>query len=137
MDEVSGREVATLVKTMTVHFDSNGGTPSDIADIETAEGKAYGTYGAWPSDPSREGYVFAGWKDSEDVVTSSTIVTRTADHTLTAIWTPNTYSIVYNANTGIGTSKYNGNIWHRHNITKHRSRNNKDRIYSKRLVNRF
>ena len=103
VDEVSGREVATLVKTMTVHFDSNGGTPSDIADIEAAEGKAYGTYGAWPSDPSREGYVFAGWKDSEDVVTSSTIVTRTADHTLTAIWTPNTYSIVYNANTGIGT----------------------------------
>ena len=57
----NGREIATLVKTVTVSFDCNGGTPATIESIEAATGKAYNTYATWPSDPTREGYTFGGW----------------------------------------------------------------------------
>ena len=103
VDSQSGREVATLIKTMIVSFDTNGGTPSTIDSIEAAEGKAYGTYATWPSDPTRDGYTFGGWEISNNSVTSSTIVTQTTNHTLTAIWNPITYTINYNNNTGAGT----------------------------------
>ena len=103
VDTVSGREVATLIKTMTVSFDSNGGTPSTIASIEAATGKAYNTYATWPTDPTKEGYIFAGWKNNETIITASTEVTETTNHTLTADWTAITYTISYNANTGTGT----------------------------------
>ena len=103
VDTVSGREVATLVKTLTVSFDSNGGTPSTIASIEATTGKVYNTYATWPTDPTKEGYLFAGWKNNETTITASTEVTETTNHTLTADWTAITYTISYNANTGTGT----------------------------------
>ncbi|MBR2241011.1 MAG: InlB B-repeat-containing protein, partial [Clostridia bacterium] len=103
VDTASGREVATLAKTITVSFDTNGGTPTTVADIEATTGKAYNTYATWPTDPTKEGYIFAGWKNNQTIITSSTEVTETTNHTLTADWTAITYTISYNANTGTGT----------------------------------
>ena len=76
VDSVNGREVATLIKTLTVSFDSNGGTPSNIASIEAAEGKAYGTYATWPSDPTREGYTFGGW-NGKNLLDSQSFIENT------------------------------------------------------------
>lgn len=70
-DETAGREIATVVKKMMVSFDSNGGEPSNIADIEVGEGKAYGKYAEWPSDPTREGYTFGGWKTVENLISTN------------------------------------------------------------------
>ena len=71
-DETAGREIATVVKKMMVSFDSNGGEPSNIADIEVGEGKAYGKYAEWPSDPTREGYTFKGWSTNlADVISEN------------------------------------------------------------------
>lgn len=71
-DETAGREIATVVKKMMVSFDSNGGEPSNIADIEVGEGKAYGKYAEWPSNPTREGYTFKGWSTNlADVISEN------------------------------------------------------------------
>lgn len=90
---------------ITVSFDSNGG--------DEVESKAiiYGSaYGALPS-PYKIGYNFVGWFDANadgngtgNQIQSTTIMNKTANHTLYAKWTPITYSIVYNGNTSISGS---------------------------------
>ena len=103
IDTVNGREIVTLIKTIIVSFDTNGGTPSTIESIEAATGRAYNIYATWPTDPTKEGYIFVGWKINGTVVTESTEVAETTNHTLTADWTAITYTIDYNANTGTGS----------------------------------
>ena len=65
IDSQVGREVATLIKTYTVSFNSNGGTPSAISDIIVAPGKTYGALDTWPSDPTKTGYTFGGWNGKD------------------------------------------------------------------------
>lgn len=53
--------------------------------------------------PTRTGYTFGGWKTSSgNVVVSTTQNTTIGNHTLSAVWTPKTYSVTYNANGGSG-----------------------------------
>ena len=57
------------------------------------------TYGPLP-DSSRTGYMFAGWTlDGEDV-TAETICTTPSNHVLTASWTPNEYTVSFDATGG-------------------------------------
>ena len=105
VDTESGREVATLVKTLTVSFDTNGGTPSDIADIEAAEGKAYGTYATWPTEPTKEGYTFKGWTiknmfDENSILLSIPGATYENGH---YVFSPSSARNLYGA-TGVGSS---------------------------------
>ena len=65
----------------TVTFDSDSGTPS-YAPATVAEGAAFGTI--MPADPSKSGYVFAGWYDGGVRYTYTTPVT--GNTTLTAKW---------------------------------------------------
>ena len=48
-----------------------------------------------PSNPSRTGYSFAGWSGAYTSVTSN--------RTITATWSPNNYTVAYNANGGTGS----------------------------------
>ncbi|MBQ8547246.1 MAG: InlB B-repeat-containing protein, partial [Lachnospiraceae bacterium] len=66
--------------TYTVSFDANGG--SACAGIQV---QYLGTYGALPI-PTRNGYVFQGWKYNGSFMTPLTTVSVKADHTLTAEW---------------------------------------------------
>ena len=50
------------------------------------------TVGSPTTNPTKEGYTFAGWKDENDSVPSFPI-TVNSDTTYTAKWTPHTYSI--------------------------------------------
>ena len=73
----------------TVSFDPNGGgvTPSS----KTV--KLGDNYGTLP-DITRVGYDFAGWaREDMTIVSPTTQNTTVGDHTLTATWTPKTYSL--------------------------------------------
>ena len=85
----------------TVTFDANGGTVSTTSKTVTYGNK----YGTLPT-PKYTGYSFTGWytsKTGTTLVDENTYVTKTSDHTLYAHWTPNTYTVTFNANGGTGS----------------------------------
>lgn len=86
------------VDSYKVSFNANGGTVSP-----TSKSVTYGSpYGALPT-PTKEGYQFQGWYDGfsgGDLVTSSTIVSATKDHTLYARWDTSVYTVSFDANGG-------------------------------------
>lgn len=91
------------VKKYTVSFDSNKGkgstTPTEADAIEVTYDT---TYGDLP-EVSRDGYTFNGWYTTStggSKVTADTAVKITADRTLYAQWTANTYEVTFNANNG-------------------------------------
>ena len=87
------------VMAYTVTFNAMGGTLPVPASREIAYGD---TYGELPAT-SRAGYTFDGWftqSTGGTEVTSETLMTREADHTLYAQWTPETYTVTFDANGG-------------------------------------
>ena len=93
----------------TVSFDSNGGTAvSSISDITS------GSTILAPTAPTRTGYTFGGWYTDNNTFLNSwnfATDTVTADTTLFAKWTANSYGITYNlnggTNNGSNTATYN------------------------------
>ena len=78
----------------TVTFNANGG--SECGDITVTYDRKYS---ALP-ETTRTGYTFNGWYDGSTQVTADTDVKITADQTLTAKWTANTYTVTFNADGG-------------------------------------
>ena len=81
-----------------VIFDANGGSVSPSSK-EVVNGE---TYGELPT-PTRNGYSFDGWFDATDggtQVTPETTVNLSANQELFARWTPNSYTVAFNANGG-------------------------------------
>ncbi len=80
----------------TLTFDSQGGSAVDAASVASGE-KA-----ARPTDPVKEGYSFAGWYKETDCTAvwnfDSDIVS--ADITLYAKWSVNSYTVTFNTNGG-------------------------------------
>jgi uncharacterized repeat protein (TIGR02543 family) len=72
----------------TITFDSDGGT---VVDPITQD---YGTAITAPSDPTREGYTFKGWDQAHTDYHAGGI------QTITAQWTADEYSIIYNLDNG-------------------------------------
>ena len=90
-------------KTFTVSFDTNQGsgssTPTSVSPIHVTYDFSYGGLPV----TSRTGYTFNGWYTASsggNKVTEKTKVTLTADQTLYAQWTANTYTVTFNANGG-------------------------------------
>ena len=88
-----------VADTYTVTFDKNGGsTPSPATKSVTYDS----TYGDLATC-SRTGYTFAGWWTAASggtKVTADSKVTITADQTLYAHWTANTYTVTFDGNGG-------------------------------------
>ena len=85
-----------------VSFNSNGGSCSTSSKNVTYTA----TYGDLPV-PTRTGYTFKGWYTSASgttKITGENKVNITSNQTLYAQWIPNTYTVVYNPNGGIGTT---------------------------------
>lgn len=83
-----------------VSFDSNGGNCPTSSKTVTI-GKEYGTL----PTATKAGYTFGGWtldSSSSSAISESTIVSKTTDHTLTAIWIPNSYIVSFDLNDGTG-----------------------------------
>ncbi len=75
------------VQTVTVKFDPNGGTMLLSESVRTVTvGAAYGTLPV----PVRSGYSFLGWFDGDTLISATTTVSKTTDHTLKARWESNT-----------------------------------------------
>jgi uncharacterized repeat protein (TIGR02543 family) len=85
--------------TYTVTYDAEGGAVSPPNKIVTYNA-AYGTLDI----PTRNGYTFAGWWTGDNgtgtQVTQMTTVSNTANHTIYAKWTANTYTVTYDAQGG-------------------------------------
>ena len=97
----SSVNVDKIIKEITVNFDAQGGSVSQSSKVV----QIGGTYGTLPT-PTRTGYSFGGWytgtNGSGTNITASTTVTSTSNQTLYAKWTPNTYTVTYQANGGTG-----------------------------------
>ena len=87
----------------TVTFNANGGTGA----VPGSKGVTFdATYGALATT-SRTGYSFEGWftqPTGGSVVIAGTTVTTASNHTLYAQWTPNNYTVTFNANGGTAPS---------------------------------
>ena len=89
------------IEKYTLTFDANGGN-CDTASKDINYGVAYGTL----PTPVRPGYIFEGWysaKTGGDKITTSTVVSNAASHTIYARWTAISYTIVFDANGGTGS----------------------------------
>ncbi len=78
--------------TYTFTFDTDGGSAVDALTV------AHGATATAPADPTKEGYTFAGWFVGETVYDFETAVT--ADVTVKAKWTINSYTVTFNADNG-------------------------------------
>ena len=84
--------------TYTVNFNANGGsvgTPSKTVTYDS-------TYGELPT-PTRENHTFTGWFTAASggtQVTSATTVKTTANHTIYAQWSANTYTVTWKNHDG-------------------------------------
>ena len=95
------------INTYTIRFDANGGTGT-MSDLSMTYGTAKNLTN---NDFTRTGHTFAGWATSASgsVVyangesVNNLTATQGAVVTLYAKWTPNTYTIRFNANGGSGT----------------------------------
>ena len=89
-------------KTYTVSFNANGGSGAPASQTKTHNV----TLTLSSTKPTRTGHTFLGWSTSSSA-TSATYsaggsYTNNASVTLYAVWTPNTYTISFNANGGSG-----------------------------------
>lgn len=90
------------LNTFTVTFNANGGNTPNPTSKSVTQGSTYGTLATC----TRTGYTLKGWYTAASggtKITSSTTVNLTANQTLYAQWTANTYTVAYNANGGTGT----------------------------------
>ena len=90
-------EALYKVNTYTVTFDANGGTGSTTKTY--TYGQALGTL---PS-ASKTGYIFSGWIDFSDGSKWVETTPVTESVTLTALWSPITYTVRYHPNGGSGS----------------------------------
>ena len=97
---------AVWKQVFTIHYNPNGGTLPNVED----EYQKY-TYKQSKYDelatPVRTGYTFGGWYLDENFKTkfAKITATTTGDKELYAKWTPNTYTVTFNANGGSGKAK--------------------------------
>ena len=97
--ETSPRESSKTLTQYTVTLNPNGGTGNFSGWSNYTMTVDAGTEITLP-ELSKTGYNFAGWHDETQIVTSP--YTPTKDVTLTAQWTANSYTVIFNANGGTG-----------------------------------
>ena len=93
----------------TVTFNSNGGTEMSSSSVE------YNTTVRQPASPEKTGYTFNGWYTDSELTAAFNFTTRiTANTTLYAKYTINTYTVTFNSNGGSevssATVEYNGTV---------------------------
>lgn len=96
------------IKTYTVTFDTDGGTPVASQSVE------HGSKAEAPSaTPVKDGYTFTGWvttKDGSDEF-NFTNTNITGDTTVYAKWAPIQYEVTYDGNTSTGGTAPGKQVW--------------------------
>jgi uncharacterized repeat protein (TIGR02543 family) len=96
--------------TCKITYNLNGGTGANEADY-TEKSVKYGGTTTTSAAPTKPGYTFAGWSDGTNTYQAGNNITVTGDLTLTAQWTPITYTVAFDANQGSGTMTAQGFIY--------------------------
>jgi len=78
----SGCKVNASEPQVTVTFNTDGGSPAEIASVTINKGASLGTQ--FPTPPTKTNYTFAGWFNGNTEYTSTTTIS--ANITLTAKW---------------------------------------------------
>ncbi|XID93408.1 InlB B-repeat-containing protein [Paenibacillaceae bacterium WGS1546] len=86
------------INSYTVGFNSNGGSDVDSQTV------VYGQWAAEPEEPTKTGFTFMGWYADEELQTPFRFETPigAADMTLHALWSINSYTVVYDGNGSTG-----------------------------------
>ncbi len=92
--------VQVVATTYTVSYNANGGYGAPSEQVKT-----YGkTLTLSDVKPTRSGYTFIGWSTSDTAASvthqAGEIYVENADITLYAVWTKNTYTIIFDSNGG-------------------------------------
>jgi len=89
-----------IINSYTVTFDSQGGSEIDPANVE------YNSEIIPPVAPTKEGHTFAGWYKEAELTNAWTFVTDkvTANTTLYAKWTINSYTLNFDSQGGSAVS---------------------------------
>ena len=85
--------------TLTITFDSNGGTSPNPTSKQVTYDEPYGTLAA----TTRSGYVFSGWytaRTNGTLITGTTLVSNPNNHILYAHWSSNSYTVYFDSNGG-------------------------------------
>lgn len=85
-----------------VTLNADGGT----INSNNVTSYTYGVGAILPTDVTKEGYIFNGWKDAEANDALEIATDAYGDKTFTASWTKATYTIDYNANGGTINDTY-------------------------------
>lgn len=91
---------SSIVVNSVITYDTNGGTgtaPTAFTSPGTSTTLPLGT------GMSKSGYTFGGWSTAISGAAVSSTYSSTISRTLFAVWTANTYTITYNANSGSGS----------------------------------
>jgi uncharacterized repeat protein (TIGR02543 family) len=96
----------TATTTYTVTFDGQSATTAASPATTTVTSPAATIVAALPSDPVKTGYTFGGWFTAVNGGGSQFIATTTVSASLTvyAKWTPVSYTVTYNLNSGTNSS---------------------------------
>jgi uncharacterized repeat protein (TIGR02543 family) len=86
--------------TCTVTYEPNNGAASTTTTVK------YGETETLAEAPEKAGYTFAGWKLGDNTYAAGASMEVTADVTLIAQWTPNTYTVQFDANATDGLAKW-------------------------------
>ena len=79
----------------TITLDANGGSVADgYVNVDLATDTAYPTLPV----PTRTGYTFAGWYYGDILVDAGTALQVSGEHTLTAQWSVNSYTVTVSTN---------------------------------------
>ncbi|MBR4407864.1 MAG: InlB B-repeat-containing protein, partial [Clostridia bacterium] len=87
-------DLSSILKTYTMKFNSNGGSGYMSSD-EKKHGRAFMLPGC---DYTKTGYTFDGWKAGSTIYDAYDYYYGNSDTTFYAQWTPDTYTVSYNAN---------------------------------------
>lgn len=115
-EKVTDINVYFVSTTYGISFNTNGGTINS-GNVETYN---KGEGATLPTDVTREGYTFDGWYDNEGLtgeVVTSISTTETEAKAYWAKWTPNKYTITFDAN-GYGTAPDSQSVVYGNTITK-------------------
>ncbi len=100
----AGCESFKIVDTYEVSYNANGGTNAPSSQIKIQDDDSF-TLTA--STPVRKGYVFTGWAASKNALEAQykagASYTKNAKITLYAVWTPEVYTVSFDANEGKGS----------------------------------
>lgn len=86
----------SCIPTYSITYDFAGGTGSHCSNTSVPQGDLYTIC---DEAPTKEGNTFLHWSDGVNTYNPSDVIaTITTDITLTAVWQPNTYTVIWSVN---------------------------------------